>query len=150
MHSLVRYIYIRVSKKLLFPERVVEKFHDKLEWWRVCSSPDPAILKNLFADFRKFYYTTFLLNLHDFPYFDPTKNSTKFFFISFAGIPYWLRSIKKNLRICTMYFLVLVLRHCWRVGLMKPKIVEVKSFYNYLTHQIGTTFAVMSPSMALK
>ena len=63
--------------------------------------------------------------LHHFPYFDPTKKSAK---KSFSGIPYWLQSIKKNLRMRTMYFLVLVFRHRWSVGLMKSKIVKVKSF----------------------
>ena len=36
------------------------------------------IIKKNFADFWKFYYATFLVNLHHFSYFDPTKKSTIF------------------------------------------------------------------------
>ena len=49
-------------------------------------SPEPAIVKTPFTDFRKFCYTAFLMNLHHFPYFDQTKKSAKFFFIIFSGI----------------------------------------------------------------
>ena len=44
------------------------------------------LLKKNFADFRKFYFTTFPVNLHHFSYFDQTKKSAKFFFIIFSGI----------------------------------------------------------------
>ena len=43
---------------------------------------------------------------------------------------------KKNLRMRTTYFLVLVFGHRWSVGLMKSKIVKVKSFYNNLIHHL--------------
>ena len=36
--------------------------------------------KKKIADFRKFYYTIFLMNLHHFSYFDPTKKSEIFFY----------------------------------------------------------------------
>ena len=36
----------------------------------------------------------------------------------------------------TTYFLVTVFGHCLSVGLMKSKIVKVKSFYNYLTNHL--------------
>ena len=61
-------------------------------------------LKNLFADFRKFYYTTFLMNLHHFPNFDLTKKSAKKNIISFSGIIYWLRSIKKSAQAHSVFF----------------------------------------------
>ena len=35
----------------------------------------------------KFYYTTFLVNLHHLSYFDPNKKSANFFLIIFSGIP---------------------------------------------------------------
>ena len=56
--------------------------------FQFCSSPDPAIVINLSADFRKLYYKTFLMNLHNFPYFDTTKKSANKNIISFSGIPY--------------------------------------------------------------
>ena len=36
----------------------------------------------------------------------------------------------------TTYFFVLVFGHRWSIGLMKSKIVKVKSFYNYLHHHL--------------
>ena len=87
MKLLTKYMYIRVAKKNSYFR---EKFHDqgqrKLEWRRVRKYIRFLILfiprssickKNLIADFRKLYYTTFLMNLHHFPYFDPTKKSAK-------------------------------------------------------------------------
>ena len=82
------------------------------------------------------------MNLHHFPYFDLAKKSMKKNIITFSGIPYWLRSIK-NLRMRTTNILVLVLGHRWNVGLMKSKIVKVKSFQNslaYLMHTITEFF----------
>ena len=38
------------------------------------------------------------MNLHNFSYFDPTKNSANFLKIIFSGIPNWLRS---NEKICS-------------------------------------------------
>ena len=52
-------------------------------FFKFCSTPGRAIVKKTFSDFRKFYYTTFLMNLHYFPYFYPTKTWTFFLFIFF-------------------------------------------------------------------
>ena len=96
-----------------------------------CSSPDPAIVQNLFADSWKFLFTKFLINLHFVPYFDPTKKSVKKNIISFRGIPYLLRSIRKYAHAHNVFF---GFGYCWNVGLMKSKLVKVKSFYNYFIH----------------
>ena len=77
----------------------------------------PKKYKKNFADFRKFYYTTFLVNLHHFSYFDPTK-IPRFFFIILSGIPCWLRSVEK---ICAcaqcifwFWFLSIARSNSWR------------------------------------
>ena len=112
-----------------------------------CSYPDPAIVNNLFADFWKFYYTTFLINLYHFPYFELTKNPRNNI-ISFSSILYWLRSIK-NLRMRTTYFLVMVFGHRLSVGLMKSKIVKVKPFYYCLTDYLPaiTEFSIFRATL---
>ena len=116
----------------------------KLEWRRVrkyiyvfkfCSSPDPAIVKKPFHGFWKFYYKTFLMNLDNFSYFDPIKNMQKKCY-EFQRHSLLTALHEKNLRMHTMYLLVLVFGHCWSVGLMKSKIVKVKSFYNYLINHL--------------
>ena len=84
----------------------------KLEWLRVRKyirflilfSPRANNCKKPFRGFSEIHYTAFLMNLHHFSYFDPTKKSAIFFVIIFRGIPYWLRYMKKNLRVRTMYF----------------------------------------------
>ena len=73
--------------------------------------PLKLFLKN-FADFRKFYYTTFLVNLHHFSYFDPTKKSANFFFYNFQRHSLLTALRGKNLRMRRMHFLVLVFKHC--------------------------------------
>ena len=66
--------------------------------------------KNLFPDFRKFYYTTFHMNLHHYT-------------ICYCACA------QRN--ICNLGF-----EHCSVEKLTKSKIVKVKLFYNYLTHHL--------------
>ena len=73
--------------------------------------PSEQLEKNLSADFRKFYYATFLMNLHHFSYFDPTKKSA-FSFYNFRWHSLLTALLEKNLSMRTMYFLVLVFEHC--------------------------------------
>ena len=93
------------------------------------------IIKKKFSDFRKFYHTTLLVNLHHFSYFDPTKKSAKFFKIIFSGIltfhaPHCFRECaQRNNR--NLGFEQRSLEQ-WT----KSKIVKVKSFYNNLTHHM--------------
>ena len=48
-----------------------------------------------------------------------------------------LAALHKKICACPQRnFLVLVFGHRWKEGLMKSKIVKVKSFYNYLTHYL--------------
>ena len=57
------------------------------------------------------------MKLHHFPYFDPTKKSTKKNIISFSGIPYWLRSIKKSAHEHNVFF-GSGFGHRWNIGLI--------------------------------
>ena len=91
----------------------------KLAWCRVRKNirflilfiPRSSDCKNLFTNFRKFHYTTILMNLHHFSYFDPNKK--------FISIPYWLRSVKKSKKYA----------HCWSIGLIKSKIVKASNHF---------------------
>ena len=103
----------------------------KIPWQRAKESLSDVEFEKIFVFWFCFDYITFLMNLHHFPYFDPTKKSAKKNIIRFSGIPYWLRSIK-NICACAQR----IFGHNWSIGLMKSKIVEVKSFYNYLTHHL--------------
>ena len=96
-----------------------------------CSFPDPAIVKNLFADFRKFYYTIISYEFTSFSIFWPNQKISEKKYYKFQQHSLLTALPKQNLRMRTTYFLVLVFRHRWRVGLMKSKILTVKSFYNY-------------------
>ena len=74
--------------------------------------------KTKFADFWKFYYTTFLVNLHHFSYFDPTKNPQFFFKTIFSGIIHWLRPWKKSAHahnvVFWCWFLSIARSNSWR------------------------------------
>ena len=54
------------------------------------------IIKKI-VDFRKFYYPTFLVNLHHSSHFDPTKKSAKLFFMISAAFLVDRAPLKKNL-----------------------------------------------------
>ena len=69
------YCTIGCSKMHLFPwnipwpgakESLSDVGFENIFFFKFCSSPERAIVENLFADFRKYYYTTFLMNLHIF------------------------------------------------------------------------------------
>ena len=65
------------------------------------------------------------MNLHNFPYFDPTKISVKKYY-KFQRHSLLAALHKKKSAHAHSIFLVLVLGHRWNVGLMKSKIVKVK------------------------
>ena len=75
------------------------------------------------------------MNLHHFPYFDPTKKSSE---KSFSGIPYLLHSIKKSARAHNVFFSF----GFWASLERRSKIVKVKSFYNYPTHHLQATIEI--------
>ena len=90
-------IRIRCPKKHLSPwkipwsrakERLSDVGFEHIFVFKFCSSPHPEIVKNLFADFRKFWNTKSFMNLHNFPYFTQPKNPWKKNWISFSSIPY--------------------------------------------------------------
>ena len=68
------------------------------------------------------------MNLHNFPYFDPTQKSKEKNILSFSGIPYWLRSMKKISQAHNVVFGYgfWASLEVWNVGFMKSKIVKVK------------------------
>ena len=78
------YFYYFRSRQLF--ERALLKNQNQLffAWSAVNKECRWKLWKKNFADFRKFYYTTFLVNLHNFSYFDPTKKSA--IFRIFSGI----------------------------------------------------------------
>ena len=115
----------------------------KLEWRRarkyirfflILFIPRVSNCKNLFADSR-FYYTTFLKNLHHFPYFDPTKKSAIIFFYNFQRHSYNICASSVTAHAHNAIFVILV----W--ALLARIVDEIensksKSFYNYLTHHL--------------
>ena len=69
------------------------------------------------------------MNLHHFPYFDPTKKSTKKVLVSAA----FLIDCTPLKKICACA------QRIFGFGFwasLKSKIVKLKSFYNYLTHHL--------------
>ena len=106
-------VFFRVSQNALFSVKYsMTGGKRKLEWRRVRKYIRFLILfSQRSSDFRKFYCTTFLVNLHNFSYFDPTIKSVMFFFTIFSGIIHWLRPWKKSAH-AQNAFLVLVYEHC--------------------------------------
>ena len=95
--ELPKWLYSRVSQNAHFSvKHSMTGGKRKLEWRRVRKYIRFLILfipwASIFADFRKFYYTTFLMNLH---HFDTPKNPRIFFKIIFSSIPNTLRSTEK-------------------------------------------------------
>ena len=127
----IRLCTLGCPTKQLSPERVVLKF---CLWQGAKESLSDVELENIFvylilfiprcSDCKKtlsrifwnFNTQYFLWIQIIFHILTRPKISTKKIF---SGIPNWLRTIKKNLRMRTTYFLVLVFGHRWNVGLMK-------------------------------
>ena len=61
------------------------------------------------------------MNLQHFPYYDPTKKSAKKKYYKFQRHSLLTALHKKNLLMRTTNFLVLVIGHHWKIGLMKLK-----------------------------
>ena len=68
-------MYIRVSQNATFENDFTFTIFDFVQY-----AAENLSLKKI-ADFWKFYYTTFLVNLYHFSYFDPTNKSAIFFFL---------------------------------------------------------------------
>ena len=95
-------MYIRVAQNAPFSVRhSMTGGKRKLKWRRVRKYicflilfiPRSCNCKKPFRGFSEIYYTTFFMNLHNFPYFDPTKKSAIFFYNFQRHSLYFMRSI---------------------------------------------------------
>ena len=73
-----RFFFISISISSTIRASVAQKPKPFFSMERSQQGMPLKVIKKI-ADFRKFYYTTFLVNLHHFSYFDPAKKSAIFF-----------------------------------------------------------------------
>ena len=111
----------------------------KLGWVRKFISfliffiPRSSDCKKPFRGFLEILIHKISYEFTSFSIFWPNQNPRNFFY-KFQRHSLFAALVNKKLRMRTTYFLVL--GHRWNLGLMKSKIIEVKSFYNYLTHYL--------------
>ena len=74
-----KYNYFREKNSMTEGKRKLEwrRVRIYIRFFKILFISRSSNCKNLFADFQKFYYTTFLMNLNHFQYFDHTKKISK-------------------------------------------------------------------------